>query len=60
VDDRDHKSDLTAQETRGGKQPGAMRYVLHISLALAAHAGIAILSHYEALIAAVTGSKTYA
>jgi hypothetical protein len=42
MDDRDHKSDLTAQEARGGKELGVMRYVLHISLALAVIAGIVI------------------
>ena len=39
----DHgKVTLTAQEARQGKELGVMRYVLHISLALAVIAGIVI------------------
>jgi hypothetical protein len=34
------KTELTAQEARGGKELGVMRYVLHISLALAVIAGV--------------------
>ncbi len=33
---------LTAQEARQGKELGVMRYVLHISLALAVIAGIVV------------------
>ena len=33
---------LNTQEARGGKELGVMRYVLHISLALAVIAGIVI------------------
>ncbi|HWA69856.1 MAG TPA: hypothetical protein VG821_08495 [Rhizomicrobium sp.] len=33
---------LSAQDARGGKELGVMRYVLHISLALAVIAGIVI------------------
>ena len=33
---------LNAQEARGGKELGVMRYVLHISLALAVVAGVVI------------------
>lgn len=33
---------LTAQEARGGKELGVMRYVLHISLALSVIAGIVL------------------
>ena len=36
------KVTLTAQEARQGKELGVMRYVLHISLALAVIAGIVI------------------
>ena len=36
------KTVLTAQEARGGKELGVMRYVLHISLALAVVAGVVI------------------
>ena len=33
---------LTAQEARQGKELGVMRYVLHISLALAVIAGVIV------------------
>jgi len=33
---------LDAQEARGGKELGVMRYVLHISLALSVVAGIVL------------------
>jgi hypothetical protein len=33
---------LTAQEARQGKELGVMRYVLHISLALAVIAGVVL------------------
>ena len=39
---------LSAQDARGGKELGVMRYVLHISLALAVIAGVvvyAVFSH---------------
>ena len=36
----DPKTVLTAQEARQGKELGVMRYVLHISLALAVIAGV--------------------
>jgi hypothetical protein len=36
------KVTLSAQNARGGKELGVMRYVLHISLALAVIAGIVI------------------
>jgi hypothetical protein len=39
----DSKTILSAQDARGGKELGVMRYVLYISLALAASAGIIIL-----------------
>ncbi|MBV9548646.1 MAG: hypothetical protein JO256_03120 [Alphaproteobacteria bacterium] len=35
-------TELTAEEARQGKELGVMRYVLHISLALAVLAGIII------------------
>ncbi len=38
----DGKTVLSAQEARGGKELGVMRYVLQISLALAVIAGIVI------------------
>jgi len=38
----DGKTVLSAQEARGGKELGVMRYVLHISLALAVIAGVVI------------------
>jgi L-lactate permease len=38
----DHKTVLTAEQARQGKELGVMRYVLHISLALAVIAGIVI------------------
>ncbi len=40
----DGKTVLNAQEARGGKELGVMRYVLHISLALSVIAGIVIYS----------------
>lgn len=36
----EHTVELSAQEARGGKELGVMRYVLHVSLALAVLAGI--------------------
>lgn len=36
------KVTIGAQDARGGKELGVMRYVLHISLALAVLAGIVI------------------
>ena len=36
------KTVLTAQEARQGKELGVMRYVLHISLALAVIAGVVL------------------
>jgi len=39
---RDGKVTLTAEEARQGKELGVMRYVLHISLALAVIAGVVI------------------
>jgi hypothetical protein len=38
----DRKIVLNAQDARGGKELGVMRYVLHISLALAVLAGIVV------------------
>ena len=38
----DGKTILSAQEARQGKELGVMRYVLHISLALAVIAGVVI------------------
>ena len=38
----DDPKTLSAQEARQGKELGVMRYVLHISLALAVLAGVAI------------------
>lgn len=39
---RDGKTVLNAQEARQGKELGVMRYVLHISLALAVIAGVVL------------------
>jgi hypothetical protein len=38
----DGRTVLTAQEARQGKELGVMRYVLHISLALAVIAGVIV------------------
>jgi hypothetical protein len=40
--DGERQTTLSAQEARGGKELGVMRYVLHISLALAVLAGIIV------------------
>ena len=37
---------LSAQEARQGKELGVMRYVLHISLALAVIAGVVLYAIY--------------
>ena len=37
---------LTAEEARQGKELGVMRYVLHISLALAVIAGVIIYANF--------------
>jgi hypothetical protein len=39
---QDGRTVLTAQEARQGKELGVMRYVLHISLALAVVAGVVV------------------
>ena len=39
---RDGKTVLNGEEARQGKELGVMRYVLHISLALAVIAGVVI------------------
>ena len=39
---RDGRTVLSAEEARQGKELGVMRYVLHISLALAVVAGVVI------------------
>ncbi len=39
---------LNAQEARGGKELGVMRYVLHISLALSVIAGIVLYAIFFA------------
>jgi hypothetical protein len=38
----DHKTVLTAEQARQGKELGVMRYVLEISLALAVFAGVVL------------------
>ena len=38
----DEPKEISAQDARGGKELGVMRYVLHISLVLAVLAGIVI------------------
>ena len=40
------KVTLNAQDARGGKELGVMRYVLHISLALAVIAGVILYAIY--------------
>jgi len=40
--EQDGRTVLNAQEARQGKELGVMRYVLHISLALAVIAGIVV------------------
>ena len=40
--DDDHAPTLSAEKARGGRELGVMRYLLHISLALAIIAGILI------------------
>jgi len=39
---RDGRTILSAEEARQGKELGGMRYVLHISLALAVVAGVVL------------------
>jgi hypothetical protein len=39
---RDGRTILSAEEARQGKELGVMRYVLHISLALAVVAGVVL------------------
>ncbi len=43
----DGKTVLNAQEARQGKELGVMRYVLHISLALAVIAGIVLFAIFH-------------
>jgi hypothetical protein len=42
----DPKTVLSAQDARQGKELGVMRYVLHISLALAVIAGVILYAIY--------------
>jgi hypothetical protein len=42
----DPKTVLSAQDARQGKELGVMRYVLHISLALAVIAGVIVYAIY--------------
>jgi hypothetical protein len=42
MEDDEHRKVLSGQDARGGKELGVMRYVLHISLALAVVAGIVV------------------
>jgi hypothetical protein len=44
---QDGKTVLSAQEARQGKELGVMRYVLHISLALAVIAGVVIYTIFS-------------
>ena len=44
--DEDGKTVISAQDARGGKELGVMRYVLHISLGLAVIAGIVIYAAF--------------
>jgi hypothetical protein len=43
---RDGRTILSAQEARQGKELGVMRYVLHISLALAVIAGVVVYAFF--------------
>ena len=43
----DGKTVLSAQEARQGKELGVMRYVLHVSLALAVIAGVVIYTIFS-------------
>jgi hypothetical protein len=43
----DGKTTLSAQDARQGKELGVMRYVLHISLALAVIAGVVIYAIFH-------------
>ena len=43
---RDGRTILSAQEARQGKELGVMRYVLHISLALAVIAGVIVYAFF--------------
>jgi hypothetical protein len=45
---QDGKTVLNAEEARQGKELGVMRYVLHISLALAVIAGVVIYTIFFA------------
>ena len=52
---------LTAQEARQGKELGVMRYVLHISLALAVVAGVVIYAIFSSGRAAIPqGRRAFA
>ena len=42
----DHRTVLNAEQARQGKELGVMRYVLHISLALAVVAGVVLYLIY--------------
>lgn len=42
----DHKTVLNAEQARQGKELGVMRYVVHISLALAVIAGVILYFIY--------------
>ena len=44
---QDGKTVLSAQEARLGKELGVMRYVLHVSLALAVIAGVVIYTIFS-------------
>jgi len=44
---QDGKTVLSAQEARQGKELGVMRYVLHVSLALAVIAGVVIYTIFS-------------
>jgi hypothetical protein len=43
---RDGRTILSAQDARQGKELGVMRYVLHISLALAVIAGVIVYAFF--------------
>jgi hypothetical protein len=42
MEKNNQRTELSAQDARGGKELGVMRYVLHVSIALAVIGGIAV------------------
>ncbi len=46
IDPIDHHVDISAEEARGGKELGSVRWVLRVSLGLAVLAGVVIYFSY--------------